>query len=331
MQPLVTISIPLYNCEDFLPACLESVRQQSYSNLEVTLINDQTPDNSVKLAQDFIARHKLQTWKIIHLEKNSGLSVVRNKGIETATGKYVFFLDSDDQIMPDAIKLMVEFAEARKVQMVVGDVETVDVGAAKTSSLFSVEFSGDTIYGNGAVFRAYVAGQYPVTSWNKLFKRSFLTQNELYFTPNIFSEDELHSFKSALKLESVGFIHQPTYRYFLHSKSIIHNKSRKNFLDWTLIAREMDRILKEETQAERRKLMLQYLVHFKKMTLAMNWKAQKNETLWKESYISYKKLSSLTLADYLSAEVPLSLKKADLFSRLPTDLGFRFFRWRWQR
>lgn len=91
MNPLVTISIPIYNCSDFLEACLESVRLQTYPNIEVTLINDQTPDGSLKIAENFITLHQVQNWKILHLEKNSGLSVVRNKGIDTAKGKYLFF------------------------------------------------------------------------------------------------------------------------------------------------------------------------------------------------------------------------------------------------
>ncbi len=69
---------------------MQSVLHQTYPNLEVTLINDQTPDNSVKIAEDFISKHRLNNWKIYHLEENSGLSVVRNKGIDTAQGKYLF-------------------------------------------------------------------------------------------------------------------------------------------------------------------------------------------------------------------------------------------------
>ena len=82
MNPLVTISIPIYKCEEFLIKCLHSILNQTYQNIEVSLINDQTPDNSVQIAEDFIAKHQLQNWKIYHLEQNSGLSVVRNKGIE---------------------------------------------------------------------------------------------------------------------------------------------------------------------------------------------------------------------------------------------------------
>lgn len=91
MTPLITISIPLFKCEEFLEKCLLSVLNQTYKNLEVTLINDQTPDNSVEIAEKFIVEHQLQNWKIYHLEENSGLSVVRNKGIDTLPKENIYF------------------------------------------------------------------------------------------------------------------------------------------------------------------------------------------------------------------------------------------------
>lgn len=91
MQPLVTISIPIYKCEDFLKKCLESVKNQTYKNIEVILINDQTPDNSVEIAESFIRNNHLQNWRIYHLPENSGLSVVRY-GDRYCKGKISFFL-----------------------------------------------------------------------------------------------------------------------------------------------------------------------------------------------------------------------------------------------
>lgn len=138
MQPLVTISIPIFKCEDSLEKCLLSVLHQTYKNLEVTLINDQTPDDSVKIAESFIQKHGLQNWKIYYLEENSGLSVVRNKGIDTAQGKYLFFLDSDDTITPSCIEKMVHLAEKEKVQMVMGEVEAVKLPEGKRYPIFPI-------------------------------------------------------------------------------------------------------------------------------------------------------------------------------------------------
>src|SRR5690554_6533604 len=123
MPPLVTISIPLYKCEKFLEKCLISVKNQTYQNIEITLINDQTPDNSVQIAEEFIKKHNLKDWKIFHLEQNSGLSVVRNKGINTAKGKYLYFLDSDDEITSDCIEKLVVVAEKENAQMSISQIE----------------------------------------------------------------------------------------------------------------------------------------------------------------------------------------------------------------
>ena len=167
MLPLVTISIPLFKCEDFLERCLKSVLVQTYKNIEVILVNDQTPDNSVSIAEKFIAENNLlDTWSVIHLENNSGLSVVRNKGIDLAKGKYIFFLDSDDEITENCIEDMINLAERENLEMVVGEVVAVNEKAEKTD-VFPITYQGDFIRGNDEIFKAFVEGKYPVSSWNK--------------------------------------------------------------------------------------------------------------------------------------------------------------------
>lgn len=331
MNPLVTISIPLYKCADFLEGCLNSVLKQTYANIEVTLINDDTPDNSVQIAKDFIAKHQLERWKIINLEKNSGLSVVRNKGIDTANGKYLFFLDSDDQILPQAVALFVKQAEEKNVQMVVGDVETINIESGAISDTFSVQCLENEIKGNQKVFDAFVKGEFPSTSWNKLIDVNFLRENQLYFTPGLFAQDALQSFQTALKLESIGFLHQNTYRYFLHENSIIHNRNKRNFDNWFTIGQYIDKEYKKETDNARKNLIMRYLIDYKSLTLQMNWRAQKNEEFWKESYHNYKKLSSLSWRDYFSNDYSFTIKKSNLFNQFPTGLGFKIFKWRYER
>lgn len=331
INPLVTISIPLYNCADFLEACLESVRLQTYAHIEVTLINDQTPDNSVQIAEEFIQKHQLENWRIIHLAKNSGLSVVRNKGIDTALGKYIFFVDSDDQLFPETIALMVGCAEESQMDLVVGNVETVNVNTGVTSDMFKIDAEEKSLKGNIVIFEAFVKGKYPTTSWNKLISVNFLRNNKLYFTPGLYAQDALHSFQVGLKLESIGFVQEKTYQYFLHENSVIHNRNKKHFDNWMTIASEIDACLKSEKSSERRHLILLHLIEFKNITLIMNWRAQKNEQLWKESYCNYKTLTKLNCMDYFSNRFSKSIKKADLFNRLPTYLGLKLFKWRWGR
>ena len=331
MNPLVTISIPLYKCENFLEGCLNSVLKQTYANIEVTLINDNTPDNSVQIAKDFITKHQLETWEIIHLEKNSGLSVVINKGIDTAKGKYLFFLDSDDTITPDCIQKLVEVGERTGAEMVVSQIECEQFKTGHKHFCMGQLNQLQTIVGNEQVFEAFVEGKILSSAVNKLFVVNYLQQEKIYFVPGLFAQDELWTFQLTLRLNSVAFQPDTTYTYYLHDKSVIHNRGKRNFDNWFTIGQYIDKEYKNETTKARKNLILKYLINYKSLTLQMNWKAQKNKELWKESYHNYKTLSSLPLIHYFSKDYSNTSKKLNLFNQLPTELGFMLFKWRYER
>lgn len=329
MTPLVTISIPLYKCEDFLEKCLDSVKNQTYRNIEVTLVNDQTPDNSVEIAEEFIQKNNLKNWRIYHFEKNSGLSVVRNKGIDTAQGKYLFFLDSDDTITEDCIEKLVKVAEGENAQMTISQIECEKAIDGKKSFCLGKIKDNKSIRGNENVFRAFSQGRITSSAVNKLFLVDYFKQNKIYFVPGLFAQDELWTFHTCLQLERVAFQPDVTYTYFLHDQSVIHNRGKRHFDNWFTIGQYIDKALNEEKDKYRKRLILQYLIKYKNTTLIMNWRAQKNEDLWKESYSNYKKISSLSLIDYFSAQYSNELKKMNFLQNLPTNLGMKVFKKRW--
>ena len=104
----VSIIIPVYNVASFIIQCLDSVRSQSYTNLEVILVDDCGTDNSMAVVQEYLKHHSFTEVKILHHTHNRGLSAARNTGLEAATGEYVFFLDSDDELTDDCISVMAE-------------------------------------------------------------------------------------------------------------------------------------------------------------------------------------------------------------------------------
>ena len=115
----VSIIIPVYNVEKYIERCLRSVISQTYSNIECILVNDGTPDRSFEIAKEFINKynHKEKSnidFILIEHEHNKGLSEARNTGVRASTGEYVYFLDSDDAIMPEAIKDLVQTVERNK-------------------------------------------------------------------------------------------------------------------------------------------------------------------------------------------------------------------------
>ena len=106
-KKLVSLIIPVYNVEQYLKQCLESVKNQIYPNIEVILVNDGSTDNSLSICRYYAQENG---WILVNQE-NSGLSAARNAGINQSTGEYIAFLDSDDWIEPDFIQNMIESVE----------------------------------------------------------------------------------------------------------------------------------------------------------------------------------------------------------------------------
>lgn len=323
--PLVTISVPVYNCENHLVNCLQSVVNQDYKNIELLLVDDVGNDNSMTLVENFILKNPEFNIKILKNEKNAGLSVVRNVGIDNALGKYIFFLDSDDEITQDCISKMVEIAEREQVQMVCGNVITIRLETKEEINAFRLQNTKEKIIGNTEIFESFIHGKFPVPSWNKLILLDFLKENKLYFKEGLFAQDALQSFETALVLHSVFFLKEDTYLYYLHQDSVIHNRKKKHFDNWITIASEFQKHYLKEQNPIRKKQILGYLIQYKDLTLLMNWKAQKNSELWKYSYDAYKKLASFSLADYLSSDYTTDQKKKNFLQNLPTNIGYKIF------
>ena len=331
MNPLVSIVIPVYKVEEFIVRCLQSVVNQSYKNIECILVNDVTPDSSMEVAQDFITKNPDFDFKIINQAFNQGLSMARNAGMDLAKGKYIYFLDSDDEITDYAIDHLVKLAEKTNAEMVLGQSVCINEEENWKRNYFPITSEKDIIEGSKNIVWSFVNGKYPVMACDKLVRMDFLMEHQLYFVKDLFSQDVLWSFQSMLKFEKIAFLREDTYLYYFHDASIIHNRGEKHFGNWITIAEYMNRAYLEEKNPYNKKLILENLIDFKASTLGMNWKAQQNEELWKRSYRAYNQLSGLSFANYLSSAYATKLKKQDLFYRLPLSIGYKFFRWRFDR
>ena len=107
-KPLVSVVLPIYNVEKYLPKCLDSVVGQSYENIEIICVNDGSPDNSIAVLESYAEK---DSRIIIINQENTGLSGARNTGIEAATGDYIIFLDSDDWMDAEAVETAMQYAE----------------------------------------------------------------------------------------------------------------------------------------------------------------------------------------------------------------------------
>lgn len=224
-RPLVSLIVPIYKTEKYLPACLDSALAQTYTNLEVLLVDDASPDGSAAIAKDYAARdarfHYLR-------RENGGLSAARNTGLDAATGEWIAFLDSDDVLPPRAIETLLTAVLTHHTAMAMGaytdyrDVHRLHLGRRMPAK-------AGVWRGTEAVQRYYVTdGQFLCHMWTKLFHRDV-------FSAYRFPEGRIYEDNFALPhlLEAAGSV-------AVVNRSVYHYQVRKGSTTWSGIRRQMD-------------------------------------------------------------------------------------------
>ena len=212
-----SIIVPVYGVEKYISKCIESVKKQTLKEFECLIIDDDTKDNSIKVAQNLIKNDN--RFEIYHKEKG-GLSDTRNYGIERAQGEYILFLDSDDYIAPTLLEDAYHKAKENNSDIVCFDMMYVyENGEEKNSS----------------------AGEYSLTSYkenpklifinnsanNKIFKKSFLENRR--FIKGIWYEDLASVPIWLAQANNVSFVKKPLYYYLQREGSISHSADKRIF------------------------------------------------------------------------------------------------------
>lgn len=219
----ITIIIPVYNVEPYVEACLQSVANQTLADgIECILVDDCGKDNSIHLAEEFIHNYKGDvSFSLIHREKNGGLSAARNTGIETASGEYLYFLDSDDEITPNCMELMWSLIEKYgKVDLVQGSFYETEEEFTTYSSYQFPEHTNNqrTIKTFLLKYEGDIVG-----AQSRLVKKEFLQRYNLYFKEGIIHEDNYWTFFLAKHVKSMVFCPQRTYYHRYNPTSITGN------------------------------------------------------------------------------------------------------------
>lgn len=209
----VSIIIPTYNVASYIIECLESVASQTYrGSLECIVVDDCGTDDSIALADNFIQHYSGKIdFRILHREKNGGLSAARNTGLNEAKGEFVYFLDSDDYITPDCIESLVEVAKHfPKVEIVQGGIVNTKGTIIYDSTRFKTP---QLLEDRKDIYSKLVFGELPVSSWNKLIRRDFLKENSIDFYEGVIHEDVDFLYKIAAKVTSFALCPVNTYIY----------------------------------------------------------------------------------------------------------------------
>ncbi len=266
----VSVIIPIYGVEKYISDCLNSVMKQSYTNdIECILINDCTKDQSIEIAKNLIENYDGNiNFKIYEHSVNGGLSAARNTGILEAKGDYLYFLDSDDYITPDCIKVLAETAQKfPKAQIVQAGAEATTKGfeylSLKSTKL--KEYTEDKRY----IKREMLMAHYPPTAWNKLIKRDWLLKHNLFFKEGLLHEDDYWNFFAAKHVTAYAICKQDTYLYNIRPGSITQAPNERNIKSRLISAfdfmNNIDDFCKKEQLAVIYKLLI---ADFRKISLS---------------------------------------------------------------
>lgn len=173
---LVSIIVPVYNTERYLPECIDSIISQSHKNLEIILVDDGSPDNSGKIADEYAKTD--ERINIVHQE-NRGVSAARNAGLDRARGDYICFSDSDDILKPDYVEYLLDMAIQNNADIAL-TTEMFTRGNMQTKT-DKVE-----IYSAEKAFTEILYYHIPIGCYCKVFKQDFLNKNNIRFLTDFF-------------------------------------------------------------------------------------------------------------------------------------------------
>lgn len=214
MKELLSVIVPVYNVEQFLPRCVDSILSQTYENLDVILVDDGSPDGAGAICDHYAARDP--RVRVIH-KKNGGLSSARNAGIDQARGRYLAFVDSDDWIEPDMYERMIDLAEGYQVKLVCAGRYDVD-GSTGKKTVGLCPQKEEKLTGEALAGRIFLWDGCDSSACDKLYHRS-LFQNFRYPEGKI-CEDVPVTYRIVLQSGEAAMCDRPLYNYFHRPGSI---------------------------------------------------------------------------------------------------------------
>lgn len=214
VEPLVSVIVPVYKVEQYVETCIQSILNQTYQKLEIIIVNDGTPDQSMKIAEK-VAKDDKRT--IFINKENGGLSSARNAGLEVAQGEFVFFVDSDDKIHSKTIEILISEMK-----------DDVDISVITFKKIISLKENEDII--EKAEFK-YISGldalklylddntAYWIVSWGKLYRKSLF--ENIRFPLGKIHEDEYTTYQLIYEARKVAYSNLKIYYYLQRSDSIM--------------------------------------------------------------------------------------------------------------
>lgn len=254
-MPIISIILPVYNAEKYLEKCLDSLKAQTFPDIEILCINDGSTDNSLKICE----KHQQQDPRFkIFSQPNSGPAAARNLGLQNAAGTYIMFCDSDDWYQADICEKMYQAIETNKTDMVVCNCHIFDeennirpveeLAYYQLNYIGSKEITDDLIIGTNVVL------------WNKIFRADLIKKYQIRFPDGYEYDDNCFCWQYMSIAHTAFYLPDKLYNYFRRNDSImgkVYKKTSKSTYDMLYSLEYFYKFLKQNSLLEKyRKLFV---------------------------------------------------------------------------
>lgn len=248
-NPKVSVVVPVYNTEAYVEEAVRSIMNQTLKNIEIIIIDDGSTDNSLSV----IKKLAFEDNRIrFHSQTNQGLSNTRNFGIETASGEFIYFMDSDDILAPGAFEICYQLCVDEDLDFVFFDAESF---SEDTDISLGFDYQRTHLFEERKVYsgkemleRMLDENKYRASACLNFIRRDFIEQYKLNFYPGIIHEDELFTSELYLYGKRVSCVHQAFYCRRLRRDSIMVNKfTCRNMEGYLTVVQQLKLISQKDT------------------------------------------------------------------------------------
>lgn len=223
-KPKLSIIVPVYNVELYIEKCIKSILNQTFMDYEVVIVNDCTPDESMRIINSIVANDA--RFKIINHAENRGAMCSRESGYKNAVGDYYCFVDSDDYIPNNAIELLYNKIVEENADIVVGKIESI----YSTKSVCNCVYKVDEYIGSEKIIQETLRGNISSSLYAKIYKKSLFDSVQPAITGISMSEDTMLTFQLLDNVNRLVFIEELVYFYYQNELSTTHTLKLSNII-----------------------------------------------------------------------------------------------------
>lgn len=320
MQELISVIIPIYKVELYLNRCIQSIVDQTYSNLEIILVDDGSPDKCPVICDEWEKKdHRI---KVLHKE-NGGLSDARNEGMQIMTGDYVSFIDSDDWISCDMYEKMLNKIKQQKADICECQFQKTS-GNIKND--IQQQIDNVNVLNKKEALKAVVEEKINPVVWNKIYRRDIV--EGLFFEKGKCNEDEFWTYKAVDRAEKIIQIEDVCYYYFYREDSIINETYKIQRLDALDARYQRMKYLKKYPDVygiAKRRLVFNCMYHYQKglrflTGVELNILKSRVKAIYKDIPIDKKDVSEYTTKEKIWFYI--SIISFDLVCRIRNKFGY---------